>query len=117
MDQVESILSRREVRGRRHLGPDGLPVELRPITTEVKPETPELEAEWPSDRPRCRPGTYDEVAQAGAAELPSEWKTLHRTVLPASWFTVQLMGSLSLHDGGALKFISMSERCAQQRVG
>ena len=83
IDQAKSILSRREVRGRRHFGPDALPVELRPATTTAKSEAPEVEARWPSDRPRYKPGTYDEVAQAGAAELPSDWKTLHRTVLPA----------------------------------
>ena len=117
IDQVESILSRREVCGRRHLGLDALPVELRPAPTTAKSETPEVEARWPSDRPRYKPGTYDEVAQAEPQSCQAFGRPCTAQLCRPHGLPMQSIGSLSLHDGGALRFISMSERCAQPRVG
>ena len=48
VEQIEAIFGRREVRDRRHLGPDALPVDLRPVEpeAEVAEGTPQLEAKW-----------------------------------------------------------------------
>ena len=91
-EQIQAVLARREVRGRRHIPPDQTPIMLKP--------TPGgLAAAWPKAKRRLEILDRQQAAALAIAEaqepIPPEvspvddglqWHTLERTVLPANWF-------------------------------
>ena len=92
LDQLQAVLGRREVRGRRHLAPDSAPIKLR-----ASPDG--IQGRWPSaglgngESPQRSSDSEATVA----LEQPQEiWHTLQRTVLPVEWFRSPEMWSLLL---------------------
>ena len=83
LDQIEAVLARREVRGRKHIAPDAAPIELRHGPSG-------LEGRWTSmsdgSQVAKEPSTDPTSDVVLAIPHDREWIPLVRTVLPSSWF-------------------------------
>ena len=79
IDQIQTVLARREVRGRKYIAPDSPPIELRMGAQGV-------EGRWAPDRSQIAIQDVDWREAALGVPDHQTWIPLERTVLPASWF-------------------------------